>query len=47
MALFRRHEARPAPAAEPEPVDSPDALRRAVSQLVAFINQNAGKLPGE
>jgi len=47
MALFRRHEARPAPPAEPEPDDSPDALRRAVSQLVAFINQNAGKLPGE
>jgi hypothetical protein len=47
MALFRRHEARPAPAAEPEPDDSPDALRRALSQLVAFINQNAGKLPGE
>jgi hypothetical protein len=47
MALFRRHEVRPAPAAEPEPDDSPDALRRALSQLVAFINQNAGKLPGE
>jgi hypothetical protein len=47
MALFRRHEARAAPPAEPELDDSPEALRRAVSQLVAFINQNAGKLPGE
>lgn len=47
MALFRRREAHPAPAAEPEPDDTPEALRRAVSQLVAFINQNAGKLPGE
>lgn len=47
MALFRRREAHPAPAAEAEPDDSPEALRRAVSQLVAFINQNAGKLPGE
>jgi hypothetical protein len=47
MALFRRHEARPAPAAEAAPDDSPDALRSALSQLVAFINQNAGKLPGE
>jgi hypothetical protein len=47
MALFRRPQARPAPPAEPEPDDSPDALRRALSQLVAFINQNAGRLPGE
>ncbi|MDQ2751040.1 MAG: hypothetical protein M3Y44_16145 [Actinomycetota bacterium] len=47
MALFRRHDARPAPPAEPEPDDSPEALRRAVGQLVAFINQNAGRLPGE
>jgi hypothetical protein len=47
MALFRRPQARPAPPAEPEPDDSPDALQRALSQLVAFINQNAGKLPGE
>jgi hypothetical protein len=47
MALFRRPQARPAPPAQPESDDSPDALRRALSQLVAFINQNAGKLPGE
>ncbi|MCW2644711.1 MAG: hypothetical protein QOF87_727 [Pseudonocardiales bacterium] len=47
MALFRRREAQPAPPAEAEPDDSPDALRRALTQLVAFINQNAGKLPGE
>jgi hypothetical protein len=47
MALFRRREAQPAPPAETEPDDSPDALRRALTQLVAFINQNAGKLPGE
>lgn len=47
MALFRRRDAQPAPPAEAEPDDSPAALRRAVSQLVAFINQNAGRLPGE
>jgi hypothetical protein len=43
---FRRHEA-PKPAAEAEPEDSPAALLRSLRQLVAFINQNAGKLPGE
>jgi hypothetical protein len=47
MALFRRHEARPAPTAEPEPVDSPAELGGALDQLVGFINQNAGRLPGE
>ncbi|MFN2518166.1 MAG: hypothetical protein ABR604_03835 [Jatrophihabitantaceae bacterium] len=47
MALFRRHEARPSPPAEDEPADSPAELLRALDQLVAYINQNAGKLPGE
>ncbi|PZS12331.1 MAG: hypothetical protein DLM57_19155 [Pseudonocardiales bacterium] len=47
MALFRRHEARPAPPAEDDPADSPAALLRALGQLVGFINQNAGRLPGE
>jgi hypothetical protein len=46
MTWFRRHEA-PKPTAEAEPEDSPAALLRSVRQLVAFINQNAGKLPGE
>jgi hypothetical protein len=46
MTWFRRHEA-PKPAAESEPEDSPAALLRSVRQLVTFVNQNAGKLPGE
>jgi len=46
MALFRRHPA-PAPAPEEDPADSPAALLHAVDQLVGFVNQNAGRLPGE
>ena len=46
MAWFRRHVASPPPA-EDDPADSPAALLQALDQLVAFINQNAGKLPGE
>jgi hypothetical protein len=46
MTWFRRHEA-PKPPAETEPEDSPAALLRSLKQLVAFVNQNAGKLPGE
>jgi len=46
MTWFRRHEA-PAPAAEDDPADSPAALQRTVDQLVGFVNQNAGRLPGE
>ena len=46
MALFRRHEP-PPPPAEEDVTDSPAALQQALDQLVGFINQNAGKLPGE
>lgn len=46
MTWFRRHEA-PKPTAEAEPEDSPAALLKSLNQLVSFINQNAGKLPGE
>lgn len=44
---FRRQSAAKAATAEAEPEDSPAVLLRALSQLVTFINQNAGKLPGE
>lgn len=44
---FRRREAPPPPPAEEDVTDSPAALRHALDQLVAFVNQNAGRLPGE
>ena len=44
----RRGEAAPAtPAAQQtDPADSPVALRQSLANLIRFINQNAGRLPG-
>jgi hypothetical protein len=47
MTWFRRREASRPPAEPAEAEDSPAALRRSLQHVVAFINQNAGKLPGE
>jgi hypothetical protein len=47
VTWFRRQAAPKPPAAEAEPEDSPAVLLRSLAQLVTFINQNAGKLPGE
>lgn len=46
MTWFRRaHEP---PAAEPpQPEDTPATLQQAMFELIWFVNQNAGKLPGE
>lgn len=47
MTLFRRaHEAVTPQPAEPEE-DTPAGLLKAMFELIAFINQNAGRLPGE
>lgn len=50
MTWFRRHDT-PPPAtsapAETEAEDSPAALLQTLAQLVHFVNENAGKLPGE
>jgi len=46
MTWFRRHE-RPPPPVEQDVTDDPVALQRTLDGLVGFINQNAGKLPGE
>lgn len=45
--LRRQHPPAPPPEAEPEPLDSPPALRRSLSELVAFVNRSAGRLPVE
>lgn len=50
MTWFRRLHAdppTPAPPAQPDEDDSPDALRRRLWGLVQFINRSAGKLPVE
>jgi hypothetical protein len=46
VAWVRRgHEAAPAPVA-PDEGDSPESLRRRISQAVTFINRSSGQLPG-
>lgn len=51
MGLLRRgrsHAAAPAvyPPSVPDVGDSPEVLRHALDVLIAFINRNAGRLPG-
>ena len=51
MGLFRRGRAHVDPRAVhplsvPDVGDSPEVLRRALEELIAFINRNAGRLPG-
>jgi hypothetical protein len=46
VAWVRRgHEAAPTPVA-PDEGDSPESLRRRISQAVTFINRSSGQLPG-
>ncbi len=47
MTWFRRQHEAAAPNAEPDATDSPAALLQDLFGLIAFINQNAGRLPGE
>ncbi|MCU1656900.1 MAG: hypothetical protein JWO57_1556 [Pseudonocardiales bacterium] len=47
MTWFRRlHEVQPPPPG-PEPEDTPATLLQHVHELIGFINQSAGRLPGE
>jgi hypothetical protein len=47
MTWFRRQREALRSTTEQDSTDSPAALLSTVDRLVAFINQNAGKLPGE
>jgi len=47
LTWFRRAREQAQEAAGPDPADSPDALRSKVFELIGFVNQNAGRLPGE
>jgi hypothetical protein len=47
MTWFRRLREEAQSEAAPDPSDSPDALRARIFELIGFVNQNAGKLPGE
>jgi hypothetical protein len=47
MTWFRRLREEAQSEAEPDQSDSPDALRARIFELIGFVNQHAGKLPGE